>query len=222
MEKLSIFQIMGPIMIGPSSSHTAGAVRIGNLARALLEGEPKTMKIYFHGSFAETYKGHGTDVAIVGGLLGYRPDDERIPLALENAQEMGVHVEFHCFNLPHAHPNTVKVELAREDGIKVAVVGSSIGGGEVVITRINEFKVNLTGKYHTVWVLHVDKPGIVAKVTSTLALAGINIAFMEVFREERGALSSMVIQIDQEMPVDVMQELNSFIGVKQCRYLQPI
>lgn len=222
MKKLSIFEIMGPIMIGPSSSHTAGAVRIGNMARALLEREPTVMKIYFHGSFAETYKGHGTDVAIVGGLLGYRPDDERIPIALEIAAERGIQVEFHCFNLPHAHPNTVKLELTRADGVTVAVVGSSIGGGEVVINQINEFKVDLTGKYHTVWILHVDKPGIIAKVTSTLALAAINIAFMEVFREERGALSSMVIQIDQELPIDLMKELNSFIGVKQCRYIQPI
>lgn len=222
MEKLSIFEIMGPIMIGPSSSHTAGAVRIGNLARRLLDGEPVVMKIYFHGSFAETYKGHGTDVAIVGGLLGYRPDDERIPRSLENARERGVRVEFHCMNLPHAHPNTVKLELIREDGVQVTVMGSSIGGGEVVINQIDEFKVNLTGKYHTVWILHKDRPGIIAKVTSALALAGVNIAFMEVFREERGALSSMVIQIDQELPADALKELNSFSGVEQCRYIQPI
>lgn len=222
MEKLSIFEIMGPIMIGPSSSHTAGAVRIGNLARRLLDGEPTVMKIYFHGSFAETYKGHGTDVAIVGGLLGYRPDDERIRTSIETAEEAGILVDFRRFALPNAHPNTIKLDLTRADGTQLVVVGSSIGGGEVIINRIDNFKVNLNGKYHTVWILHVDKPGIIAKVTSTLALNGINIAFMEAFREERGALSSMVIQTDQEVAPDVVKEINSFIGVKQCRYIQPI
>ncbi|AZR72715.1 L-serine dehydratase, iron-sulfur-dependent subunit beta [Anoxybacter fermentans] len=222
MEKLSIFEVMGPIMIGPSSSHTAGAVRIGNMARKLLDEEPKVMKIYFHGSFAETYKGHGTDVAIVGGLLGFGPDDERICNSLDIAKEKGIQVEFYRFEMPNAHPNTIKLELTRFDGTTLEVVGSSIGGGEIRITRINRFSVNLTGKYPTVWILHIDKPGIIAKVTSTLALNGINIAFMEVFREDKGALSSMVIQTDQDVSEDVVREINSFIGVKLCRYIQPI
>ncbi|MCK4260885.1 MAG: L-serine ammonia-lyase, iron-sulfur-dependent subunit beta [Halanaerobiales bacterium] len=222
MEKLSIFEVMGPIMIGPSSSHTAGAVRIGNMARKLLNEEPKTMKIYFHGSFAETYKGHGTDVAIVGGLLGYRPDDERIRTSLKDAQEKGIEVEFHRFDLPNAHPNTIKLDLTRSDGTHLTLIGASVGGGEIVITRIDNFSVELRGKYPTVWILHVDRPGIIAKVTSTLALNGINIAFLEAFREDKGALSSMIIQTDHEVFQDAMKEIESFIGVKSCRYIEPI
>ncbi len=222
MEKLSIFEVMGPIMIGPSSSHTAGAVRIGNLARKLLNEEPKEMKIYFYGSFAETFKGHGTDIAVVGGLLGYRLDDERIRTSLESAANKDIHVEFHRFEAPNAHPNTIKIELTRADDSTLQVIGSSVGGGEIVITKIDRFKVNLTGKYPTIWILHLDKPGVIAKVTSTLALNGVNIAFMEVFREDRGALSSMVVQTDQNVPAEVIREVNSFIGVKICRFIEPI
>ncbi len=222
MEKLSIFEVMGPIMIGPSSSHTAGVVRIGNMARKILNEEPQTMKIYFHGSFAETYKGHGTDVAIVGGLLGYRPDDERIRTSIETAKEKGIDVEFQRFEMPNAHPNTIKLDLTRADGTNLMIVGASIGGGEIVITSIDNFSVELTGKYPTVWILHVDRPGIIAKVTSTLALNGINIASLEAFREDKGALSSMVIQSDHEVSEDAIKEVQSFIGVKICRYIQPI
>lgn len=222
MEKLSLFQIMGPIMIGPSSSHTAGAVRIGNMARKLLNEEPKKIEIYFHGSFAETYQGHGTDIAVVGGLLGYLPDDERIRISLDTAQQMGMEVDFQRFNAVNAHPNTIKLVMTRSDGTSLQIIGSSIGGGEIVITKIDRFSVHLTGKYPTLWILHIDKPGIIAKVTSTLALNGINIAFMEAFREDRGALSSMVLQIDQEVSADVIHEVNSFIGVKICRFIEPI
>lgn len=222
MEKLSIFEVMGPVMIGPSSSHTAGAVRLGNMARKLLNEEPQAIKIYFHGSFAETYKGHGTDLGVVGGLLGYVTDDERIRNSLEIAKEKGISVEFQRIDIPNAHPNTIKFELTRSDGSVIEVIGSSVGGGEIVVTKIDKFGVNLTGKYPTVWILHVDKPGVIAKVTSTLALNGINIAFMEVFREDVGALSSMVIQTDQAVSDEVVKEVNSFIGVQQCRYIQPI
>lgn len=222
MEKLSIFEIMGPIMIGPSSSHTAGAVRIGNMARRILDDEPRVMRIYFHGSFAETYKGHGTDVAIVGGLMGYRPDDERIRTSIETAREKGITVEFARIELPHAHPNTIKLELTGEKGHTLTIIGSSVGGGEIVITKIDSFGVKLTGKYPTIWIVHVDKPGIIAKVTSALALDGINIAAMEVFREDKGAMASMVIEIDQELPPEVENEIHSFINVKLCRYIQPI
>lgn len=222
MEKLSLFQIMGPIMIGPSSSHTAGAVRIGNMARKLLNEEPKKIEIYFHGSFAETYQGHGTDIAVVGGLLGYLPDDERIRISLDTAHQLGMEVDFQRFNAVNAHPNTIKLVMTRSDGTNLQIIGSSIGGGEIVITKIDRFSVHLTGKYPTLWILHIDKPGIIAKVTSTLALNGINIAFMEAFREDRGALSSMVLQIDQEVSADVIHEVNSFIGVKICRFIEPI
>lgn len=222
MDKLSIFEVMGPIMIGPSSSHTAGAVRIGNLARKLLEGEPQKMKIYFHGSFAETYKGHGTDVAIVGGLLGFLPDDERIRRSLDIAKENRIEVEFAKIEIPNVHPNTIKLDLTRKDDLNLQIMGSSIGGGEVVITKIDRFGVKITGKYPTIWILHVDKPGIIAKVTSTLALNGINIAFMEAFREDKGALSSMVIETDNALSDEMVKEINSFIGVKQCRFIEPI
>lgn len=222
MAKLSIFEVMGPIMIGPSSSHTAGAVKIGNLARRLLNEEPKEMEIYFHGSFAETHKGHGTDIAIVGGLLGFKPDDVRIRDAFQIAEEKGINFQFNRIELQNAHPNTVKLVLTRSDGSQLELIGSSIGGGEIRITKINEFGVNLTGKYPTIWVLHNDKPGIISKVTSALALEGVNIAFMEVFRQDRGALASMVIQTDEAVSKEVTDEINSFIGVKLCRYIQPI
>ena len=222
MEKLSVFEIMGPIMIGPSSSHTAGAVRIGNMARILLNEEPTKLKIYFHGSFAETYKGHGTDLAVVAGLLGYLPDDERIRRSLETAHQKGISVEFHRFSAPNAHPNTIKLDLTRSDQTDLEIVGSSIGGGEMVITKIDRFSVHLTGKYPTFWILHIDKPGIIAKVTSTLALNGINIAYMEAFRQNPGALSSMVLQVDQDVSEEIIREVKSFIGVQICRFIEPI
>lgn len=193
----SVFEIVGPVMIGPSSSHTAGAVRLGRLAAAVFGEIPARARILLHGSFASTGAGHGTDRALVAGLLGFDPDDERIASALELAEETGVSVTFETADLGEAHPNTARFHLARADGREMLVQGCSVGGGDVVVTRIDDFDVEVTGDLPMLVVEHVDRPGVVAGVSAVLAQADVNIAGMRVSRERRGARALMLIETDQ-------------------------
>ena len=196
---MNVFDIIGPIMVGPSSSHTAGAVRIGRIARALLNEEPCKVQITFHGSFARTYKGHGTDKAILGGLLGMRPDDRRIKDSLELAKQMGMSYCFKTADLGDVHPNTVLISTMGSSREKLEVLGSSVGGGNVLIRRVNGLEVDFTGANNTLLVFHRDTPGAVAAVTQLLAREGINIAQMKVFRFYRGGNAVMVIETDQSV-----------------------
>jgi L-serine dehydratase len=187
-------------MIGPSSSHTAGACRLGELARAIFAETPTRARILLHGSFASTGPGHGTDIALVAGLLGMHPDDSRLPSALELAAEAGMAIEFAQAEFGDAHPNTAQFELAAEDGQTMCVRGSSLGGGDVVVTQIDCFEVELTGELPVLLVGHVDRPGEIAAVTSLLAESDVNVASMHVSREHRGAGALMLISTDA--PVD--------------------
>jgi L-serine dehydratase len=193
----SVFEVIGPIMIGPSSSHTAGAVRLGRLARSVFGSTPAAAHITLHGSFASTGHGHGTDLALVAGLLGYAPDDERIRVADEEAVKAGLAVTFDTGDLGEVHPNTARIEMTDADGRSVTVQGSSVGGADVVLTAIDDFDVAISGELPVLVVEHHDQPGVIASVSAVLARYGANIASMEVSRERRGARALMVIETDQ-------------------------
>lgn len=193
---LGVFDIVGPIMIGPSSSHTAGAVRIGKYANSVLGERPVKARIGFAGSFAKTYRGHGTDKAIIAGLLGMNTDDKRICNSLEIAKEEGLDYTFETLELDGVHPNTAEIELEGESGRKVNVRGSSVGGGNILINKINGADVLISGKSAALVITHLDIPGMVAKVSNILGNCGININNFSLSREEKGGTAIMTIEID--------------------------
>ena len=221
MSRSNVFDLLGPVMVGPSSSHTAGAVRLGEMARKILGEEPIAGTIILHGSFAETGKGHGTNMALIAGLLGMTPDDERIPEAPLLAKELGKNFIFETADLGEVHPNTVKFELTGLKG-NVTVVGSSIGGGTVVVREINNFQVEIRGDYSALVILHRDLPGVVAQVTLLLATAQINIARMRVSREKKGAQALMVLETDQVIDETVLVLLQRLPNIHQALAIEPL
>ena len=209
MKFTSVFDIIGPVMIGPSSSHTAGAARIGRVARDLFGRQPKWVRIHLYGSFAETYRGHGTDVAIVGGVLDYDTYDERIKTAFEDAKEAGLQYEFIPEEAHKEHPNTARLVMGDDDG-EMSVEGISIGGGKIEISEVNGFKLRLTGGMPAILVVHNDRAGCIANVANCLAMHNVNIGHMEVSRIERGHTALMVIEVDQNIDDRILQQI-SFI-----------
>lgn len=218
----SVFDIIGPIMIGPSSSHTAGAVRLGALARAVFGGQPVAATIDLHGSFASTGHGHGTDLALVAGLLGMSPDDDRISDSIAEAEHVGLVVTFAKVDLGEVHPNTAEFHLHGTDGSEMRVRGSSLGGGDVVVTDIDGFEVQISGELPVIVVKHVDRPGEVAAVTKILADSGINIASMEVSRERRGARALMLIETDSDVTDEAVSRISALPGVTGVRTVPTI
>ncbi|MBH0173035.1 L-serine ammonia-lyase, iron-sulfur-dependent, subunit beta [Fictibacillus sp. 23RED33] len=214
MKYKSVFDIIGPIMIGPSSSHTAGAARIGRVARSLFGRKPKYATISFYGSFAKTYRGHGTDVAIVGGILDYDTFDTRIVDALTIAEQEGIEVTMTAEDAITDHPNTARVIIGDNDD-KIEVVGISIGGGKIEITELNGFALRLSGNHPALLIVHNDKYGAIAGVANILAKHEINIGHMEVSRKEKGKEALMVIEIDQNADEIIINELNSLPIVQQ-------
>ena len=195
---VSLLDIIGPVMVGPSSSHTAGACRIGLLARCLVGGTPERARIELHGSFARTGEGHGTDKAIVGGLLGFRPDDERLRTALQIAEQEGLDYRFEKTKLGEegvVHPNTARISVERGDR-EAIMVGSSLGAGRVLVTEIDGYPVEVTGNYHTIVLVAEDVPGSVARIATLLADGGLNIANLRLTRKKRGGDAFMVIELD--------------------------
>lgn len=207
MKVRSVFELLGPVMVGPSSSHTAGAVRLGLMAAQILGKKVTYAKIYLHGSFAETGQGHGTHLALLAGLLGMHPDDERIKQARMLAEEEGINVIFEQANLGDIHPNSVRFLLTGDDGSKVSVTGSSLGGGKIHITELNGFKVEFSGDYAALIVIYADHPGMVAEITGKLAIQGINIAQMKVTREGKGQEALAVIETDEKVTGQVIKEI---------------
>ncbi|MEW6725336.1 MAG: L-serine ammonia-lyase, iron-sulfur-dependent subunit beta [Bacillota bacterium] len=201
---MSVFDMIGPIMIGPSSSHTAGAARLGQLARSILGGQPVRARILLHGSFAETGAGHGTDLALVAGLLGLGPDDERIVDAFQLADAAGLQYNFERVDLGRVHPNTVRFVLEAGDR-RVMVTGSSVGGGRVLVTAIDQFPVELSGEYDALVVSYLDQPGVISKISSLLAMDNVNIAQMRVSRAEKGARALMILEVDQPVADEVQR-----------------
>ena len=216
---MNIFDILGPIMVGPSSSHTAGAVKIGFTSRQLLREEIRSADIYLHGSFLATGKGHGTDKALIAGLLGMKPDDERIPSSIEIARERGMEFGFSAIELKNAHPNSVLLKLKGVFGAELEIVASSIGGGQIVINQIDGLEANICGCYPTLIVHNVDQPGHVSDVTSMLGHKSINIATMQLYRDKRGGNAVMIVECDQEVPLEAIGWLRKLEGVVKVTYL---
>ena len=212
---MAIFDIIGPVMVGPSSSHTAGAVRIGYVSGKLL-GEPvKKAVINLYGSFLATGKGHGTQKAIVAGLLGMKTDDMRIPQSFEIAKAKGIEFEFGEAVLKDAHPNTVQLCLIGQSGRQLEVVGESIGGARINIAKIDGIETNFSGDYPTLVVHNLDQPGHIAEVTSMLAHKSVNIATMQLYRSARGGEAVMVVECDQEIPKEGIDWLKRVEGIKR-------
>ncbi|MEH7110886.1 L-serine ammonia-lyase, iron-sulfur-dependent subunit beta [Neobacillus niacini] len=212
MKYRSVFDIIGPVMIGPSSSHTAGAARIGRVARSLFGREPKWANISLYGSFAKTYKGHGTDVAIIGGLLDFDTDDVRIIKAIDIAKERGMKLRFIEEEAITDHPNTARVIIGDDKG-ELELVGISIGGGKIEVTELNGFELKLSGNHPAILVVHNDRFGAIANVSNVLAKYEINIGHMEVSRKEKGKLALMTIEVDQNIEDNILHELEKLPNI---------
>jgi L-serine dehydratase len=213
---VSLLDIIGPVMVGPSSSHTAGACRLGLLARCLVGGTPERARAELHGSFARTGEGHGTDKAIVGGLMGFRPDDERIRDALGIAEREGLDYRFEKTTLGEeneVHPNTVRITAERGDRSSV-MVGSSLGAGRVLVTEIDGYPVEVTGNYNTIVLVAEDVPGSVARIATILSDDGINIATLRLTRKARGGDAFMVIEVDEQPDEKVRADIRTLPWVR--------
>ena len=217
---MDIFDVIGPIMIGPSSSHTAGAARIGRVARRLLGAEVEWASNGLYGSFASTYQGHGTDRAIVAGLMDMGVDDIRIRESLSLAKQAGMHFEFYTIDaLRDAHPNTAVI-LARGAGTQVEIQAASVGGGAIRVERLDGIRVSFTGENNTLVITHTDAPGVIAQVSSLLAGQGVNIATMQVFRTVPGGDAVMVIESDELPTRSALECLRGLRAVNSVTMLQ--
>lgn len=209
-----VFSIIGPSMIGPSSSHTAGAVRLGRCARQALGVIPAEAEIRFYGSFADTYVGHGTDLAITAGILDLDTDDARIRQSIKLAGKQGIDVRFMPMKKPAAHPNTASITL-RVDGKSIVMTGCSIGGGNIEILNVNGFEVKFTAVYPTLLIYHKDRPGMVAEISDIARQAGINISYMEVDRKMRNGEALTVIESDERLNPDAKRRLEELSDVSE-------
>ena len=217
---MKLFDIIGPVMIGPSSSHTAGAVKIGLIARKLLGETPCKADIKLHGSFAMTGAGHGTDRAIDAGLLGIYPDDARIPDSFSIAQREGLSFDIDITHIPNAHPNSTLLTLEGVNGRKIEIVASSLGGGRILVSRIDGIATRFSGDENTLIVHnHHDRPGHVAQVTAALASHRINIATMQLHRHTKGGHAVMVIECDDPIPAELVNHLKHMEGIVKVTYL---
>lgn len=208
MSFISVFDVLGPNMIGPSSSHTAGAAVIAFLAQKMINGPLKKVTFTLYGSFAKTYKGHGTDRALLGGIMGFSTDDMRIRDSYQIADDIGLEYEF----IPNeeeteVHPNTVDIQMTNANNQQMTIRGESLGGGKVRIVKINGVSVDFTGEYSAVIVMQQDKPGVVAHITSCLSERNVNIAFMRLFREKKGHTAYTIVESDGRLPEDITEKL---------------
>ena len=207
---VNMFDILGPITVGPSSSHTAGAIRIGLACRIILGEDVKKAKVTFYGSFADTYRGHGTDRALLGGIMGFRTDDRRIRDSFSIAEERGLRYSFLTNEKEKdVHPNTVDIRMVNGQGQEMTVRGESLGGGKVRIVKINQVDVDFTGEYSSLIVIHQDKPGVVAHISKCLSDCNVNIAFMKLFREEKGAQAYCIVESDERLPLEITDWIDS-------------
>lgn len=221
MKSVGVFDILGPIMVGPSSSHTAGAARLGKVARAVAGGDIDDVTFYLHGSFAKTYKGHGTDRALVAGILGMEPSDLRLRDSLEIAKEMGLKIRFREADLGDVHPNTVKFVMRTEDDNYCEVMGSSIGGGNIKVCEVNDNEVDFTGMYETLIVSQKDAPGVIHDVTHILYSENINVAFMKVFRDGKGQEATMIFEMDNKVSEETIKKIENLELVHKVISISP-
>ncbi|BEP28329.1 L-serine ammonia-lyase, iron-sulfur-dependent subunit beta [Helicovermis profundi] len=211
MSNYSAFDVVGPIMIGPSSSHTAGASRIGYTAYKLVKSSIKNVEFVLHGSFARTYRGHGTDKAILAGVLGIREYDEKLRDSFQIAKDQGVKFLFSEDDLGDVHPNTVKIKVEEISGAKFELVGSSIGGGSIKIIEINGIGVSIKGEYPAIIVSHKSRKGMIAGFTKILTDHGLDILFMSFYKEEDEKAGLMVIEVDKKIQNEVVDEIKRSI-----------
>lgn len=221
MSFISVFDVLGPNMIGPSSSHTAGAAVIAFLAQKMIGGSVNKVTFTLYGSFAKTYRGHGTDRALLGGIMGFSTDDMRIRDSYQIADQIGLEYHF----IPNeeetdVHPNTVDIQMTNESGRKMLIRGESLGGGKVRIVRINNVSVDFTGEYSAVIVMQQDKPGVVAHITACLSERDVNIAFMRLFREEKGHTAYTIVESDGTLPSDIAQKLRENPNIHDVMIIQ--
>lgn len=216
---MNIFDIMGPIMVGPSSSHTAGAARIGYVSRQLLGEDLKKAEILLHGSFAATGKGHGTDKAIVAGLLGMMPDDERIPDSFDIAKSQGIELSVGEALLKTEYANACLLNLESVNGRSLSIMAASLGGGRISIEQIDGIDTHFSGDYPTLIVHNLDQPGHVAEVTSTLAHKSVNIATLNLYRDKRGGYAVMIVETDQDIPETAIKWIEHLEGVIKVTYI---
>lgn len=219
---MNVFDIVGPIMIGPSSSHTAGACRIGRYARAILNEEPMDVIIQFSGSFKTTYKGHGTDRAVVAGLLGYEVDDERLRDSIEIAKKEGRDIKIIAEDIELAHPNTALITMKKKDGSHVSMQGASVGGGNICITKLNDVDIAINGKYDVIIVGHKDVPGMIHKITKVLWENGININGLSLHRTEKSGDAVVIIEVDDVIDNQIVDELNAVENISYTNILHAL
>lgn len=209
MKDYGVFDIIGPCMIGPSSSHTAGAARLGYVAYQLSHGRAKRAHVTLYGSFAETGRGHGTDKAIIGGILGFLPSDPRLRTSLQLVQEQGLDYTVSFSKQEMSHPNTAKIEIETDEGQRYEIVGVSVGGGNIEIQNVNGMDVSFSNDYPTLLIFHQDRPGVMSSVSKCLSDHQINIAFMRVFRTSKRQNACMVIETDEPIEADLIHEIKS-------------
>lgn len=220
MKDYSVFDILGPIMIGPSSSHTAGAARLSRIAKEIAGDGFYKVVFMLHGSFAKTYKGHGTDKALVGGILGFDPDDANIKTSLEQAQEKGLEIEFEEVDLGFVHPNTVKLVFKYKDQEDFYITGSSIGGGNIIINDINGNNVNLAADKPTLILKYNDRKGVISEVGTIFSDNNLNIATMKVTREKD--VATMICESDSILDDDLIREISSLENISYKKFINPI
>lgn len=213
----SVFDIIGPVMVGPSSSHTAGAARIGKVVRQIFGETPTEIKITLYESFAKTYKGHGTDVALIGGILDMAPDDERLGDSLKIAEEQGIKVTFIPSDGAADHPNTAEITVSKGNH-ELTVLGSSIGGGAIRISEVDGFKINLSQGVPTFLIVHQDEPGLVSAVTEVLVRQQLNISTMSVSRAAKGGRAIMVIEVDQVAIGNALNQLSAIPNLHEVSF----
>ena len=221
MAFISVFDVLGPNMIGPSSSHTAGTAVIAYLAQKMIQGPITEVEFILYGSFAKTYKGHGSDRALLGGIMGFSTEDTRIRDSFRIAQERGLSYRFTVNETEtEIYPNTVDVIMKNAAGTVMSVRGESLGGGKVRIVRINGVAVDFTGEYSAVIVVQRDKPGVVAHITKCLSDYGINIAFMRLFREAKGDIAYTIVESDDRLPDSIADNLKENPNVQDVMVIQ--
>lgn len=208
MSFISVFDVIGPNMVGPSSSHTAGACAIAYLAQKMNSGVLKRVDFTLYGSFAKTGHGHGTDRALLGGIMGFSTDDVRIRDSFSIARREGIEFSFTSNETENElHPNTVDIRMENGDGRVMTLRGESLGGGKVRIVRINQVEVDFTGEYNAVIIIQQDRPGVAAHITRCLGDHQVNIAFMRIFRESRGETAYTIVESDERLPDEITAEL---------------
>jgi len=212
MKYRSVFDVIGPVMVGPSSSHTAGAAKIGRLARSIFGKEPKRVVLSLYGSFADTYKGHATDVALIAGLLGYDTDDPRLPQSAKYAEEAGIEIIIRPEEAIPEHPNTVRISM-QSGNEEIDLVGISIGGGKVELRELNGFQLGLSGESPAILIINHDRYGVIARVTHILSENHVNIGNMKVSRKEKGKMALMVIETDEMIGSEVIDTIRQIEGV---------